>query len=318
MSSRAEPPDRRSRRGQDPSPPARHSERVDLLAPADVARLGGLELTTAGVVDGFLAGLHRSPRRGFAVEFAEHRQYQPGDEPRHIDWKLLARTDRLHVKQFEEDTNLRAMLVVDASASMGWRGASDRLTKLDYATRLTAALALVLLRQRDATGLITFDAAVRDVIPPRARRGHWHLLAATLQRLTVGSTTAPSGALQQVVAALRHRGLVIFCSDLLVDPELTLKALRFLRYRGHQVVVLHLADPAELELDPGDEMRFHDPESGHAVTVAPSDWAGAYRAAVRRAVSEWGTACRAAGMQYAMVPTTTPFGVALGQALRPR
>ncbi len=144
---------------------AQGAARLDLLSPADVARLGGLEVATSGIVEGFLAGLHRSPRRGFSVEFAEHRQYQAGDEPRYVDWKLLARTDRLYVKQFEEETDLRAMIVLDASASMAWSGSAERLAKYDYARRLAAALAMVLLRQRDAVGLITFDEAVRDVLP---------------------------------------------------------------------------------------------------------------------------------------------------------
>ena len=136
--------------------------RLDLLDPADVARLGGLELVTRGIVEGFLAGLHRSPRRGFSVEFAEHRMYQAGDELRYVDWKMLARSDRLYVKQYEEETNLRAMIVCDISRSMAWTGDPDRvLPKLDYMRRLVAALALVLLRQRDATGLITFDDEVR-------------------------------------------------------------------------------------------------------------------------------------------------------------
>src|ERR1043166_7933922 len=144
--------------------------RLDLLDPVEVARLGGLEVVTEGIVEGFLAGLHRSPRRGFFVEFAEHRMYQPGDELRYLDWRLLARSDRLYVKQFEEETNLRAMLLLDTSRSMDWCGAPDiRLTKAGYAARLVAALALVLLRQRDATGLLTFDDAVRMLIPPQAR-----------------------------------------------------------------------------------------------------------------------------------------------------
>lgn len=297
---------------------ARPEARPDLLAPSDVARLGGLEVTTQGIVDGFLAGLHRSPRRGFSVEFAEHRQYQPGDEPRYVDWKLLARTDRLYVKQFEEETNLRAMLVVDASASMAWRGADDRLTKLDYAARLMAALGMVLLRQRDATGLITFDATVRQVTPPRARRGHWHTLAGVLGTLQAGTTTAAETALRQVVGALRRRGMVIFCSDLLMDPALTIKALKFLRHRGHDVLVLHIADPAELELARGEETRFRDPETGRTVTLAPSDWATAYRETVDRVVREWGSSCRAAGIHYALITTDMPFGTALGHTLAAR
>lgn len=294
----------------------RHSARPDLLSPLDVARLGGLEMTTRGVVDGFLSGLHRSPRRGFSVEFAEHRPYQPGDEPRYVDWKLLARTDRLYVKQFEEETNLRAMLVLDTSASMAWRGAEDRLTKLDFATRLLAALAMLLLRQRDATGLLTFDTTARLVSPPRIRTGQWHTLARHLAQVTPGTDSVAEPALRQVVAAVRRRGMVIFCSDLLVAPEPTRKALRYLRHRGHDVVVLHIADPAELDLADGEETRFRDPESGRTVTLAPSAWAQAYRTTVERVVREWGGECRAAGIGYAVVPTDLSFGAALGRCLR--
>lgn len=300
-----------------PSCPEPHISRprLDLLHPADVARLGGIEVTTAGIVEGFLAGQHRSPRRGFSVEFAEHRQYQPGDEPRYVDWKLLGRTDRLYVKQFEEETNLRAMLVVDASASMAWRGDPARLTKLDYATRLAAAMALVLLRQRDATGLVTFADTVQSVTPARVRRGQWAQLAGELAAVQPGQGTAAEPALRQVVAALRRRGMVVFCSDLLLDRTLTLKALKFLRHRGHEVLVLHIADPAELDLGGGEETRFRDPETGEAVTLAPGEWAGAYRQTVDGVVRAWGSACRAAGMRYALLPTDLPFGTALARAL---
>lgn len=295
--------------------PSDRAPRPDLLQPADVARLGGLEVVTDGIVEGFLAGLHRSPRRGFSVEFAEHRQYQPGDEPRYVDWKLLARTDRLYVKQFEEETNLRAMLVLDASASMGWRGAEERLTKLDYASRLAAALSLVLIRQRDAAGLVTFDDAVRAVAPARARVGHWHALARTLAQTAPGTGTAAEPALKQVVTALRRRGMVVFISDLLLDRELALKALKFLRHRGHEVLVLHVADPAELALARGDETRFRDPETGRTVTLAPTEWGDAYQRTVQGVVRAWGSACRSAGIRYALVPTDLPFGTALKRAL---
>src|SRR5256885_1392857 len=148
-------------------------QRFDLLDPTEVSRLGGIEIVAAGVVEGFLTGLHRSPFRGFSVEFTEHRPYQPGDEPRYLDWKILARADRLFVKQFEQETNLRAMLLVDASRSMAWRGTPERLTKRAYADRLAAALALILLRQRDATGLVTFDEAGRQAIPAPRKKGQW-------------------------------------------------------------------------------------------------------------------------------------------------
>src|SRR2546428_9999521 len=147
--------------------------RLDLLDPAEVARLGGIEIGAEGVVEGFLAGLHRSPFRGFSVEFPEHRAYQPGDELRYLDWRILGRSDRLFVKQFEEETNLRSMILVDASRSMAWQGAPERLTKRAYADRLAAALALILLRQRDATGLVTFDERVRQGSPARVKAGEW-------------------------------------------------------------------------------------------------------------------------------------------------
>lgn len=294
---------------------ADRTARPDLLQPADVARLGGLEVVTDGIVEGFLHGLHRSPRRGFSVEFAEHRQYQPGDEPRYVDWKLHARTDRLYVKQFEEETNLRAMLVLDASASMAWTGSPARLTKLDYATRLAAALALVLQRQRDAAGLIVFDDAIRSVTPARVRRGHWHTIARTLALTLPGHGTAAEPALRQVVGSLRRRGMVVLISDLLLDRSLAITALRFLRHRGHQVLVLHIADPAELDLDRGEEARFRDPETGRAVTLAPREWADAYRETVHEVVRAWGSACRSAGIRYALVPTDLAFGTALARAL---
>lgn len=292
--------------------------RLDLLDPLEVARLGGIEVTTEGVVEGFLSGLHRSPRRGFSVEFAEHRMYQPGDELRYVDWKILGRNDRLYVKQYEEETNLRAMAVLDVSRSMAWTGAPETvLPKLDYARRLVAALSLVLLRQRDATGLIAFDDEVRRIVPPRARLSHWRQLVQTLAELQAGQGTAAEPALRRVVDHLRRRGLVVFVSDLLLDRALALTALRFLRHRGHQVLVLHLLDPAEVDLAGPAEARFEDPETREAVVLRPRDWAGAYRETLRQVIGDWRLACRRHGIRYHQVITTTPFGTVLREALAP-
>src|SRR3989454_276802 len=207
-------------------------QRIDLLDPAEVARFGGIEIVAQEVVEGFLSGIHRSPFRGFSVEFTEHRAYQPGDELRYLDWKILARADRLFVKQFEQETNLRAMILVDASRSMAWRGAPNRLTKRAYADRL-------------------------------------------------------------------------------VDRELALTALRYLRHRGHQVIVLHLMDPAEAELSGPPEVRYRDPESAASVVVRPRELARAYQATVRREVDAWRTACRRHGIAYHHILTDMPFGMAL-------
>src|SRR5213594_360032 len=242
------------------------SRRLDLLDPAEVARLGGIEIVAQGVVEGFLAGIHRSPFRGFSVEFTEHRAYQPGDELRYLDWKILARADRLFVKQFEEETNLRAMILLDASRSMAWRGDPARLTKRGYADRLVAALALILLRQRDATGLMTFDEAVRQVIPARVKAGQWTRLVRGLIDTPDGLGTAAETALRQLAGLLARRGLVVLVSDLLLDRGLALTALRYLRHRGHQVIVLHVMDPAELELAGPPEVRFRAPASAPGPT----------------------------------------------------
>jgi len=290
--------------------------RLDLLDPVEVSRLGGLEVATRGVVEGFLSGLHRSPRRGFSVEFAEYRMYQPGDELRYIDWKVLGRNDRLYVKQFEEETNLRAMIVLDASRSMAWTGSPDELlSKLEYGKRLAAAIALVLLRQRDATGLITFDDRVRSVTPPKARMTHWRQLLKVLHGLDAGLGTAAGPALIRVVDLLRRRGLVVFVSDLLMDRDLALKALRFLRHRGHQVLVLHIMDPGELKLEGPAEVRFEDPETRSSVVLRPREWAAMYRRTVEDAVAAWRTSCRGHGIGYHRITSDTPFGLALREAL---
>src|ERR687885_200670 len=171
-----------------------HSARPDLLDPASLAALGHIEIVARWIVDGFMTGLHRSPRKGFSVEFAEHRPYLPGDDLRYIDWKIAARADRWVVKQFEEETNLRANLVVDVSRSMAWTGSPTRLTKLAYAERLAAALALLFLRQRDAVGLIRFDDAVRTLLPPRSRRAQWKRIVGALEGGGRGTATQAPGA----------------------------------------------------------------------------------------------------------------------------
>ena len=291
-----------------------NATRLDLLDPFEVAQLGSLEMTAQGVVEGFLSGIHRSPFRGFSVEFVEHRPYQPGDELRYVDWRMLARSDKLFVKQYEEETNLRSMIVLDASASMDWSGEASRLTKLDYSKRLAAAIALILLNQRDATGFIGFDDEVRSVVPARANTRQWWILASAITRLDAGKGTAAESALKRVTGLLRRRGLIIFISDLLMDRDLAVTALQYLRHRGHQVVVFHIMDPAELTLDGPPEARFEDPETGDTVVARPRELRGAYATTVQSTLAAWRQQCRRGGIAYHHVSTDQPFGYVLRRA----
>jgi uncharacterized protein (DUF58 family) len=288
--------------------------RADLLDPATLASLGHIEIVARWIVDGFLTGLHRSPRKGFSVEFAEHRPYQAGDDLRYIDWKIAARLDRWVVKQFEEETNLRATIVLDVSRSMDWSGAPNRLTKLAYAERLSAALALLFLRQHDAVGLIRFDDRVRTSIPPRSRTKHWRRLVAALDEPGAARATHAPGALEAAGRLISRRGMIVLVSDLLLDPEPVLDVLRGMRHAGHQVTVLHVMDPAERELPQSSDAIFVDPESGDEVPATIADVRTAYRATVVEAIDEWRRALTAVGAAYEVVTTDSPFGVPLRRA----
>jgi uncharacterized protein (DUF58 family) len=286
--------------------------RPDLLSPAELAALGGLELVARQVVEGFVTGLHRSPHRGFSVEFAEHRAYQPGDDLRHLDWRMFGRSDRYYVKQFEQETNLRAYLLVDASGSMSWSSAPGELPpKLWYGRQLAAALSLLLIRQGDAVGLVGFDEVVRAHIPPRGAHTHWHELLLALGRLEGSGRTEAGTALREIAGRLRRRGLVILLSDLLVDPETTRLALRYLRHRGHEVLVLHLLDPGERELPGVGDARFVDPETGEELPVSVADLRSEYRQAVERALADWRQALEPAGISYELIETDQPMAAAL-------
>src|SRR6476469_8411404 len=197
------------------------TSRAALFDPAALAAMGHFEIVARWIVDGFLSGLHRSPRKGFSVEFADFRPYQPGDDLRYVDWKIAARSDRWVVKQYEEETNLRATIILDVSASMDWRGApaAERLTKRAYGEQLAAALALLLLRQRDAVGLIRFDDAVRTSVPPRARTSQWRRLVAALMEPSGGRASDAPTALAQAARLVSRRGMVVLVSDLLVDAD---------------------------------------------------------------------------------------------------
>lgn len=293
--------------------------RADLLEPRDLAALGGIEFVARQIVEGFIAGLHRSPHRGFSVEFAEHRMYQPGDDLRHIDWRVFGRSDRYYIKQFEEETNLRAYLLLDVSASMEWSSSPERLPpKLWYAKQLAASIALLLLRQGDAVGLIGFDHLFRARVAPRGGRRHWYELVRAIGPLHGAGRTEAHTALRDVAARLRRRGLIILFSDLLVEPAVTRLALRFLRHRGHEVLVFHLLDPGERELPGVGDARFVDPESGEELPISVADLRSEYRDAVAGALLEWRDTLVPQAIDYVIVETDQPMALALRAYLRKR
>lgn len=294
--------------------------RADLTDPAALASLGHIEVIARWIVDGFLSGLHRSPRKGFSVEFAEFRPYQPGDDLRYVDWKIAARADRWVVKQYEEETNLRATLVLDVSRSMEWRGApaAQRLTKRAYAEQLVAALALLLLRQRDAVGLLRFDDAVRTSIPPRARTTQWRRIVAALAEPGGGRASDLATALEQAARLVTRRGMMVLVTDLLVDVGEVMPALRGLRAAGHDVTVFHVMDPAERRFILTGEAQYEDPESTLAVPAAGADVRAAYESTVTTVIAEWRDALAAMGAGYELVLTDQPYSVALRRAFDAR
>lgn len=289
--------------------------RPDLMDPRTLAALGRLEVISRWLVDGVLAGLHRSPKKGFSVEFAEHRPYQPGDDLRFMDWKVAARADKWLIKQYEEETNLRATIVLDVSRSMDWASSDQLLTKRRYAEQVAAALSLLLLRQRDAVGLIRFDDQVRSAISPASRQVQFSRLVATLAEDAGGPGSDAAGALRQAAQLVKRRGMVILISDLLLEGGEVEDAVRVLRAQGHDVVVLHVLDPAEasFEVSSG-EALFVDPEGGDSLAATPSEVREAYVATVVEAMDEWRARFAASGAAYEPVLTSQPFGVPLRKA----
>jgi uncharacterized protein (DUF58 family) len=261
----------RNRQAQDQVPGQR------FIDPDVLTRIDNLELVARGVVDGFISGLHRSPMLGMSVDFAEHRAYMPGDDVRRIDWRLFARTDRLYVKEFEADTNANLHLLLDVSRSMDF--GSGAVTKLEYAKFLAASLAYLSRRQRDRIGLITFDNQVVEAIPPSIR--HFNTVLHALDRITAGGASNYREPLAKIALNLGRRSLVVLISDLYDTPDRLLGAINQLRHRGNDLIVFHLLDPQELNLDLGDVASVEDLESGINLPLATDQFRDQYRQLIR-------------------------------------
>jgi uncharacterized protein (DUF58 family) len=279
--------------------------RTRYLDPSVIARLGTLDLKARAIVEGFLSGLHRSPFKGFSVEFAEYRQYFPGDDLSTLDWKVYAKTDRHFVKKFEEETNLDCHILLDVSASMGY--GSGALTKLQYGSYLAAALSYLMNRQRDAVGLIAFDDTIREMLPARGRGGHLTSILVTLERLELGARTDVAKPLRDLAEAIHKRGLVVLISDLLDDVDRVIDGLKHFRYRGTEVIVFHVLDEAELAFPFQHAARFRDMETQDEVLAVPNDVRKQYLEAITELIERYKRELRGAGIDYTLLKTSEPL-----------
>ena len=296
-----------------------HSDAIpSYLDPETLSRVARLDLVARLVVEGFITGLHRSPYHGFSVEFSEHRAYMPGDPLRDLDWKAYAKSDRLYVKQYEEETNLKAYILCDMSGSMDFCAGAP-MSKYRYATCLSAALAYLMLRQRDAVGLMLFRDAVESYVPPRSVQSHLQTLLKEIDRIQPERDTHMAPAFHDLAERIGRRGLIIVLSDLLDDPQEVLRGLRHFRHRGHEVVVFHLLDPRELDLEFDRETRFFDLEqTDQIITTQPLQVRREYGKMMEEIVETYRRGCAEAHIDYALIDTLTPFDQALSRYLAQR
>jgi len=279
------------------------------LSPEVLARINSLELVARTVVEGFIAGLHRSPYLGFSTDFAEHRQYMPGDDIRHIDWKLLARTDRMYIKKYQGDTNTQIHLLLDVSASMGF--ASGAITKLQYAQYLVSSLAYLGVRQHDAVGFTAFDETTVEHAPPSTRTGQFRTVLGILERLSPTRGTSLVAQLHRSADLIKRRGVVVLMSDLYVDHEELLRGLEHLRFAGHEVIVFHIVDRQELDFEFDESVVLEDSESAEQLHVLPEIVRADYIRAVRRHIDAIAEGARRSRIDYELLRTSEPLDSAL-------
>ena len=286
------------------------------LDPSVIARIGSMELKARTVVEGFLAGLHRSPFKGFSVEFAEYRQYVPGDDLSTIDWKVYARSDRYYVKKFEEETSVECHILLDVSGSMGY-GAGE-VNKLSYGSYLAASLAYLMNRQRDAVGFMAFDDDIVTHLASSARPGHLRAVLLALDALEPGRRSNVAKPLHQLADALVKRGVVVLLSDLLDEPDRVIEGLKHLRFRGADVVVFQLLDHDELTFPFDRVTQFRDIETSEEVMAAPVQVREHYLREVQAMVGRYERELRSVGVDYQLVDTSRPLDFALMSYLATR
>ncbi len=305
------------------------------LQPSVISRLANMELKAKFVVEGFIAGLHKSPYHGFSVEFAEHRQYMPGDDLKYLDWKVLGRTDRYYIKQFEEETNLKSYLIVDSSRSMHFKSsgaefitkspfgkifrkkeqlkaiAKSNITKLEYSTYIAAALAVLMNFQKDAAGLVVYDETIRTFIPPKATSQNLKLILNQLSSIQPSGKTNTASALNIVAERIKRRGLIIIFSDLFDDQTAVINALKHFRYKKNEVIMFQVLDPVEMNFAIDSPTIFKDMETSQEMLSQPISVMNSYQDAVKEFINNYKTACLSNNIDYVLLSTETPFDTAL-------
>jgi len=279
------------------------------LTPEIISKISSLELLARTVVEGFISGLHRSPYLGFSIDFAEYRQYMPGDDIRYLDWKLFARTDRFYIKKFEGDTNTACFILLDASASMGYT--SGKITKLEYGSYLAASLAYLANRQQDGVGFISFDEKVIDYIPAKTRPGHLSTILHAIEKTKLGKQTSIAGALHSAAEIISKRSIVVLITDLYEEPDAVLNGLKHLGFRGNDVILFHLLDEYELSFPFDQPVRLEDPETKEEIHVVPEYLREEYLKVINEHIQRYKDECAGHRIDYCMLNTSKPLDFAL-------
>lgn len=287
------------------------------LVPQVVAKLANIELIAKLVVEGFITGLHHSPYHGFSVEFAEHRAYRPGDEIKYLDWKVLARTEKYFVKQFEEETNTRAMIILDASASMKF-ASNGNISKYDYGAYLAASLALLMIQQRDAVGMVLYDTKIRKFHSPNSRPSFIREILKTLETNKPENQTGTADCLSEIAERVKKRSLIIVISDFFDDVEKVAKALQHFRHDQNEVIVFHLLDQREIDFKFGKSATFTDLETGDKMLTHPYQLQKAYESTMNEFINHIKSKCLYQRIDYNLITTNTPFDKALVAYLNKR
>jgi len=292
------------------------NQEISFLDPKVLAGISNLELRARTAVEGFLSGLHKSPHRGFSMEFTDYRHYSPGDDIRHVDWKIYARSGDYFVKQYQDETNVRCHILLDCSASMGY--GSDNMTKLEYGRTLASALSYFMFNQKDAVGLTTFDNKILEYLPSKYRRGHLMQILRALAHLNPGEGTHLAQVISDLAFGLNRKSLAIVISDLLDDEADVVKGLQHLRFKGNDVIVFHVMDNAELTFPFERISDFEDLESHESVAVAPQSMRETYLEELEKFCEFYRQKCRASGIDYCLLNTAKPLDTALSSYLSKR